>query len=59
MLQLLKPTHLEPVLGNERSRHKEKPVHRDWRVLLLATTRESPHSTEDPAQPKINTYKDI
>ena len=25
--QLLKPTHLEPVLCNERSHHNEKPEH--------------------------------
>ena len=25
--QLLKPTHLEPVLHNKRSRRNEKPVH--------------------------------
>ena len=27
--QLLKPTHLEPVLHNKRSHHNEKPVHRN------------------------------
>ena len=26
--QLLKPTHLEPVLRNKRSHHNEKPGHR-------------------------------
>ena len=26
--QLLKPTHLDPVLHNKRSHHNEKPVHR-------------------------------
>ena len=25
--QLLKPTHLEPVLRNKRSHHNEKPAH--------------------------------
>ena len=27
--QLLKPTHLEPVLHNKRSHHNEKPMHRN------------------------------
>ena len=27
MPQLLKPTHLEPVLRNKRSHRKEKPTH--------------------------------
>ena len=27
--QLLKPTHLEPVLCNKRSHHNEKPAHRN------------------------------
>ena len=36
VLQLLKPTHLEPVLRNKRSHHNEKPV----------------RSSEDPMQPK-------
>ena len=39
--QLLKPTHLQPVLRNKRSHHNEKPTHRN----------------EDPMQPKINKFK--
>ena len=44
MPQLLKPACLEPVLHNKRSHHNEKP--------LLAATRESPRSNEEPTQPK-------
>ena len=29
MLQLLKPTHLEPVLRDKRRHRNEKPVHRN------------------------------
>ena len=28
-LQLLKPTHLEPMIRNKRSHHNEKPAHRN------------------------------
>ena len=44
-LQLLKPTHLEPVLRNKRSHCNEKPVHRNWRELVCGN--------EDPARPNI------
>ena len=40
--QLLKPTHLEPMLCNKRSHRNEKPVHRKEEKLPLAATRESP-----------------
>ena len=39
--QLLKPTHLEPVVRNKRSHDNEKPAHHN----------------EDPTQPKIKTNK--
>ena len=41
-LQLLKPTHLEPMLRNKRSHCNEKPAHRNEEQPPLATTRESP-----------------
>ena len=41
--QLLKPTHaLEPVLSNKRSHRSEEPMHRNEKVVLLATTKEKP-----------------
>ena len=42
--QLLKPTHLEPMLLNKRSHHNEKPVHRNKELPLLTRTRESPRA---------------
>ena len=48
------PVCLEPMLHNKRNHRSEKPVHRTWRVALLAPQLgQSPHSNEDPAQPKI------
>ena len=44
MPQLLKPTRLEPVLRNKRSRRNEKPAHRKEEYPPLATTRESPRT---------------
>ena len=35
VLQLLKPTSLEPVLHNKRSICNEKPMHHHQRVVLL------------------------
>ena len=46
--QLLKPTHLEPMLHNKRSHHNEKPVHRNKEQPLLAATRESPRAATRP-----------
>ena len=40
--QLLKPTHLEPVLRNKRSHCNEKPVHCNKEQPLLTSTRERP-----------------
>ena len=42
MLQLLKPTWLDPVLCNERSHPNEKPTHCNEEQPPLAATRESP-----------------
>ena len=47
--QLPKPSCLRPGLCNRRS-HCNKPVHHNWRA------EQSPHSNEDPAQPKTNKY---
>ena len=52
MPQLLKLSCLEPVLYNKRSHGNEKPKHHKKEPPLCAT-RESPRSSEDPAQPKI------
>ena len=49
--QILKPEHLDPVLHNKRSHHNENPLQR--RVALLSTTRQSPDSNKDTAQPKM------
>ena len=40
--QLLNLHALEPVLGNKRSHHNEKPTHYTKECPLQATTRESP-----------------
>ena len=48
------PGHLEPVLHDERGHGNEKPVHPSEGQFPLTATRESPHSKEDPVQPKIN-----
>ena len=44
---------LEPVLLDKSSHHSEKPDHHNQEQALFATTRESPHSNEYLAQPKI------
>ena len=55
MPQLLKPVRLEPVLCNKRSRHNEKPAHRNEEWPLLAATIESPRAaTKTQRSPKIN-----
>ena len=41
----------EPML-HRKSQHDEKPVHHSEEKPVLAAARESPHSNEDPAQPK-------
>ena len=38
------PARLEPVLCNKRGRDSERPAHCDEEWLLLAATRESPHT---------------
>ena len=53
-LKLLKPTRLEPVLRHRRSYHSEKLTHSNWRAVNSSQLEKSPHSSEDPAQPKIN-----
>ena len=56
MLQLLKPTYLEPVLCNKQSHHNQKPTHYNAEQPLLSSTREScmkAAKTERPAQLKI------
>ena len=58
VLQLLKPTHLEPVLCNERGHHSENPTHHSEEWPLLATTRESPHAAaKTQCSQKINKFK--
>ena len=44
VLQLLKPTHLEPVLHNKRSHRNEKPSHHNKEQPPLTATRESPRA---------------
>ena len=50
--QLMKPCALEPMLCNKRARCNETPAHRSPEEALRATTRGSPHSNQDPAQPQ-------
>ena len=50
--QRWKPT-LEPVLCNKRSHCNEKPEHPTREQPPLATAKQSPHSKEDPRQPKL------
>ena len=50
--QLMKPCALEPMLCNKRARCNETPAHRSPEEALSATTRGSPHSNQDPAQPQ-------
>ena len=42
MQQLLKPGHLEPVLGNERSHRSENPAPSNEEQSTLSATREKP-----------------
>ena len=50
MPQLLKPTHLEPVLGNKWSHHSEKPAHPNKRVApAYLNKRKLMQSNEDTA----------
>ena len=44
MPPLLKPEHLESVLLNKGSHHKEKPGHRNQEEPWLVASRESPHA---------------
>ena len=55
MQQLLKPVCLELVYCN-KSHCNEKPVHHNEEEPLLAATRKSLCSKEDPAQPKVNNF---
>ena len=57
VLQLLKPTYLEPVLHNRGSHCNEKLTHHNAEQPLLSSTKESrmkATKTERPAQPKIS-----
>ena len=56
MPQLLRPAHLESVLCNKRSHPNEKPVHCSGEWPLLTASREGPHRSEDPVQPKMNEW---
>ena len=42
--QLLKPAHLEPVLGNKSSHRDEQPAHRNQEWPPLAAIGESPRA---------------
>ena len=50
VLQLPKPTCLEPVLYSKRSHRNEKPVHCTEERPLLSATRESPHTSTKTQQ---------
>ena len=48
----LSPCTPEPVLRNERSHCRKKPVHQNKEQVPLAATRDSPCNNTYPAQPK-------
>ena len=52
-LQLLQPALLQPMPHNKSGQRNEKAVYHSKQQPPL-TTRESPRSNEDPAQPKTN-----
>ena len=54
MLQLLKPSHSEPVLRNKRNRRNEKVTHCNEEQPRSPGLEKSPRSNEDPTQPKRN-----
>ena len=55
--QLLKPTHLGPVLHNKRSQHSEKAVHYSEEQHLLAATRANKATKTQHSQESINFFK--
>jgi len=58
--QLLKLVCPKPVLCNKRSYFSEKSSHPNWSVAPAhCRYRKLAHSTEDPAEPKINLKRKI
>ena len=58
-LQLLRPTHLEPVLCNEESPQWAAYAPQLERSHCLLPLQKSPRSNNDPAQPQIKKYKPL
>ena len=58
-LQLLRPTHLEPVLCNEESPQWAAYAPQLERSHCLLPLEKSPRSNNDPAQPQIKKYKPL
>ena len=57
--QLLKPTHLEPMLHNKRSHRNEKLAHHNEEQPPLTATRESPHTaTKTQRSQKKKVYEE-
>ena len=54
-----KPHTLEPMHRNKRSHHKGKPTHHNEEQTPFSTARESPHSKEGPAQPKLSFLNEL
>ena len=53
--QVLQPIHPGLALQGQSSHRSEKPLHCTWRAApARCNWRMPPHSSEDPAQPKIN-----
>ena len=52
MLQILKPPGPRACALQQKKSHNEKPTHHNREQPPLAATRESPRSSEDPAQKK-------
>ena len=57
--QLLKPTCLEPLLRNERSRSSEEPERGAWRGAPLAVTRESLCAAAETQHSRRQTNKSV
>lgn len=49
----------EPVHRNKRSHHKGKPTHHSEEQAPFSAARESPHSKEGPAQPKLSFLNEL
>ena len=54
---ILKPTHRQPLLHNERSRCSQRPTHRRTETLLTTAGESQRASNKGPAQTEISLYR--